>query len=141
MTRFIQRALCQLLLPLLAIWCGGCGDSSSGGGATVSGTVTLDGAGIEDGSISFLPETGEGKQAGGKIAKGQYSVKGVTTGKNRVHIDVQGAKKTPQEAKAERGKEAPKESPIAGAQGNDESVDIQPGSQTKDIHLQKAGGS
>jgi hypothetical protein len=139
MTRFIQRALCQLLPALLAIWCSGCGGGDSG--ASVSGTVTLDGAGIEDGSISFFPESGEGGNAGGKIVNGKYSVKGVSTGKNRVHIDVQGAKKSAREARAERGKETHKESPVAGAQGNDQSVDIQPGSQTKDIQLQKAGGS
>jgi hypothetical protein len=140
MTRLIQRALCQLLPALLAIWCSGCGGGGSGG-ATVSGTVTLNGTGIENGSISFQPESGEGAPAGGKIVNGQYSVKGVTTGKNRVHVDVQGAKKSAREAKAERGKETTKETSIAGAQGNDQSVDIQPGAQTKDIQLEKAGGS
>jgi hypothetical protein len=141
MTRFIQRALSQLLPALLAIWCSGCGGGGSGGGATVSGTVTLNGAEIENGSISFQPETSEGTPAGAKIVKGKYSVKGVTTGKNRIHVDVQGGSKSAREAKAERGKETAKENPIAGAQGNDESVDIQPGTQTKDIQLQKAGGS
>jgi hypothetical protein len=138
MTRFTQRALCQLLPALLAVWCSGCGGGGDGG-ATVSGTVTLDGAGIEDGSISFIPD--EGAPAGGKIANGKYSVKGVTTGRNRVHIDVPGAKKTAQQAKAERGKETTTRNPTEGAQGNDQSVDVQPGSQTKDVQLQKAGGS
>jgi hypothetical protein len=141
MSRFIQRSLCQLLPALLAIWCSGCGGGGSGGGATVNGTVTLDGAGIENGTISFQPESGEGAPAGGKIINGQYSVKGVTTGKNRIHVDVQGAKKSAREAKGERGKETVKEISLAGAQGNDQSVDVQPGTQTKDVQLQKGPGS
>jgi hypothetical protein len=141
MTRFIHGALYQLLPVLLAIGCSGCGEEKRGG-ATVSGTVTLDGAEIDDGTVSFVPATGEGAPAGGKIAKGKYSVQGVATGKNRVHVDVKGgAKRTAREAMAERGKESTVRSPTAGAQGNDETIDVEPGSQTKDIQLQKAGGS
>jgi hypothetical protein len=143
MTRSTRRAVCQLLPILLAAWCTGCGGGGAGGG-DVNGTVTLDGTAIEDGSISFTPETGEGGTAGGKIVQGKYSVKGVATGKNRVHIETGGSKRSAREARAERGKEskeAAAPNPTAGAQGNDQSVDIAPGSQTKDIQLQKGGGS
>jgi hypothetical protein len=136
MTRFTRRTLCQLLPILMAVWCGGCG--GGGEGATVSGTVTLDGTPIEDGSISFSPE-GEGSSAGTKIVKGKYSAKNVTTGKNRVHIDaaVPGKKPT-REERAKGGVTAP-ENPVTKAQGNDQEVEIAPGSQTKDFPLTKAG--
>jgi hypothetical protein len=139
MSRVFQRRLFQLTPVLLAIWCGGCSGGNTGG-AAVSGSVTLDGAPIEDGTISFQPD-GEGAPAGGKITKGQYSVKGVSTGRNRVHVEVPGPKRTAAEARAERGK-APATSvqnPTVGAQGNDQTVDIEPGEQKKDIQLQKGG--
>jgi hypothetical protein len=62
------------------------GCSGGGGGATISGTVTFNGAPLEKGSITFTPEDGKGTPAGGMIENGKYTATGVTSGKNRVEI-------------------------------------------------------
>jgi hypothetical protein len=64
------RPVCRIgLLFALLLVCG-CGD----GTAKVSGTVTLDGTPLEQGSISFLPINGNVKTTGGEIKAGQYVV-------------------------------------------------------------------
>jgi hypothetical protein len=59
-------------------------------GATVSGTVTLDGAPLEDANISFVPKADGQKQAGWAIiAGGKYAIPasgGLGTGAFRVEI-------------------------------------------------------
>ena len=59
-------------------------------GATVHGTVTLDGAPLDDASISFVPKDGGQKQAGwATIAGGKYEIPGTAglgTGTFRVEI-------------------------------------------------------
>jgi hypothetical protein len=57
-----------LLLIVTAV--AGCSSSV----ATVSGTVSLDGQPLADGTISFLPADGATATAGGPIQKGSYSV-------------------------------------------------------------------
>jgi len=64
----------------------GCGGGPKGPKtAQVSGTVTLDGAPLDEGSINFIPEDGTGAPAGTKIVKGSYSV-AVPLGSKRVEI-------------------------------------------------------
>ncbi len=59
---------CGLLaFMLVAI---GCGDGVKLG--DVVGTVTIDGAPVEKGSISFFPVDGQGPSTGGEIAAGKY---------------------------------------------------------------------
>jgi hypothetical protein len=61
----------------------GCGDSNTG---TVSGTVTVDGQPLVEGSISFFPaDPTSGGTAGGPIRDGKYSV-AVPVGKMKVSI-------------------------------------------------------
>ena len=133
MTRFTWCAPCQLLLILVCA--SGCGDGGSGG-ARVDGTVTLDGANLEDGGISFYPVSGEGKSTGGKITGGKYSLKGVSTGKNRIHINIPtGAKRPTQEERA-HPQATP---PPPKIEGNDQEIDVAPGSQEKNIELHKLG--
>jgi len=63
----------------------GCGS----GGTRVEGTVTLDGAPVDGGSISFHPEGGEGKPGGTEIKAGKYAIegdKGLAPGKYKVVI-------------------------------------------------------
>ena len=51
----------------------------------VSGTVTVDGAPIESGAITFLPADGQTPTAGGEIKDGKYRVK-VPVGVMKVSI-------------------------------------------------------
>lgn len=60
----------------------GCGSASQ---ATATGSVTLDGKPIENGTISFVPADGQSATAGGRIENGQYSVE-LLPGAKRVEI-------------------------------------------------------
>jgi hypothetical protein len=55
----------------LAVGCSGSGDDLPR--EPVSGTVTLDGAPLDNGSISFIPTTGQGG-GGGTITDGKFSI-------------------------------------------------------------------
>jgi hypothetical protein len=68
-----------VLVALLAL--AGCAANTG----QVSGTVKVDGEPVETGSILFVPADGKGSTAGGKIEKGQYSVK-VPLGSMKVAI-------------------------------------------------------
>jgi hypothetical protein len=70
-----------LLLTLVAL--AGCGDNS--GLVEVKGTVTLDGAPLEKGAISFSPVDGKTKTAGANIEAGNYSAR-VPPGTMKVSI-------------------------------------------------------
>jgi hypothetical protein len=58
-----------VLVAVVAV-AGGCGT----GVATVSGTVSLDGQPLAEGTISFLPADGATATAGDRIQNGRYSV-------------------------------------------------------------------
>ena len=73
----------------------GCG----GGGAPVSGVVTLDGKPVEGATVSFTPESGDGDGLGGSYGKtdaqGRYTLRtvaqdkpGAAVGKHRVTISL-----------------------------------------------------
>ena len=70
-TMSLVRAACTggFLVTLLAV--AGCGDNS--GLVEVKGAVTLDGAPLEKGAISFSPVDGKTKTAGTNITAGKYS--------------------------------------------------------------------
>src|SRR5438445_399344 len=61
----------------------GCGGR---GGIELSGKATLDGKPLEYASISFSPEDGQGQPVGGSIEEGEFTVTGVSPGKNRVKV-------------------------------------------------------
>jgi len=68
----------RLRLPLVASlglallgFAAGCGGPPQ---AKVSGTVTLDGKPVENGTISFYPTANSGQTAGGGIVNGQYTM-------------------------------------------------------------------
>jgi hypothetical protein len=68
---------------------GGCGGDSLGRLA-ISGTVKVDGAPLEKGTISFQPTEGARTSSGAVIAAGNFSVprdKGLVPGKYRVAIN------------------------------------------------------
>jgi hypothetical protein len=63
----------------------GCGRAGAHKKYKVSGTVTFDGANIQEGRILFLPKDGEGPADGGSIVDGKYEIQ-CTEGKKRVEI-------------------------------------------------------
>lgn len=68
----------------------GCGSSDPLGRRAVNGTVTLDGAPLADGTISFQPTEHGATSSGALIAQGQYAIprdKGLPPGKYRVVIN------------------------------------------------------
>ena len=67
--RWTQWSLFAILLTVPFIT--GCGKPAA---STVEGTVSLDGTPIENGSISFVPTSADGKKGGTLIKDGKYSV-------------------------------------------------------------------
>jgi hypothetical protein len=72
----------------------GCG-SKGFSGATVTGTITVDGSPVPQGSITFTPTTkGQGTERGGTIADGKYTCKDVPLGKHKVRLVLQAGEQT-----------------------------------------------
>jgi hypothetical protein len=82
-----------LILAIAFTLCFGCGTSDR---ASVDGVVTVGGAKLESGTITFIPTNGnKGPSAGGTIENGKYRIesdKGPMVGENKVAI--LGRKKT-----------------------------------------------
>jgi hypothetical protein len=81
----------RLLSVTLAVaLCLGCGKGDGLNRASVEGKVSLDGAPVEQGSITFVPASGtKGPTAGGMVEKGRYSIsaaKGPVVGQYSVEI-------------------------------------------------------
>lgn len=80
-----QRLLCAMIVVCLI----GCG-SSGPPRAAISGTVTLDGEPVSEGTIAFLPAADtKGASTGTEIKEGKYSISsanGPTYGKYKVQI-------------------------------------------------------
>jgi hypothetical protein len=75
------------LLISMALWLG-CGGDSSGRYA-ITGTVTLDGAPLDKGNISFQPTEGAKTTSGAIVNAGSFSIpkdKGLLPGKYRVEV-------------------------------------------------------
>lgn len=82
------RPIATLAAGLLIVL-GGCGSDPLGRHA-VSGSVTLDGAPVDNGNISFQPIEGGTTSAGGPVTAGKYSISaegGLAVGKYRVSIN------------------------------------------------------
>ena len=81
-----------LLLGWMAVACAGCSPRSYPGEKRypLTGKVTYDGAPVDWGSISFLPEGGGAQRvSGGLIENGAYAVteeQGANAGKHRVEV-------------------------------------------------------
>lgn len=90
MLRVTSSEIRRALVTVAILCAAGCGTSSGPIRGAVSGEVTLDGAPIDDGVITFIP-TGatQGAPAGTSIAAGRYSLdagQGPTVGTHRVEI-------------------------------------------------------
>ena len=63
----------------------GCSDGA--GLADVTGSITVDGAPAEKGSITFIPDDGKGPTAGGEIVAGRYAAR-VPVGTSKVQVRI-----------------------------------------------------
>ena len=125
---------CRLGIWILLLVAGGCSGQRGG----VAGKVTLDGAALETGSISFLPIEGtESPTAGAVITNGAYEIprdKGPMPGIFRVEIRAQ--RKT--------GNKIPAGSPAPPGTLVDETVEAIPARYNKESTLRaevKAGAN
>jgi hypothetical protein len=136
-------------LTLVVALTAGCG-----GTTRVTGEVTYDGQPVGDGRISFLPADGKGPPVGASIVGGRYAIENLTPGPKVVKIEA--VKKVPfARSSAEMAKMAaankakgdgsglidPADAIPANAVGNNEKVEVTPGEQTRDFHLQKPAGA
>ncbi len=96
------KACCALALAVCCVAFAGCAPKD--GLVPVKGTITLDGAPIEKGTINFAPKGGPGTAAGGAIVNGKYEAR-VSPGKMAVTIYAQKAEKieNPTQEQIERG--------------------------------------
>lgn len=144
-----RRRACLAVAGLVALAAAGCGGGDS---AVLSGSVTYDGQPVENGTITLLPEDGKGPSAGGQISGGQYRIEGVTPGRKIVRIlgvkAVDFARTSEElrlkaEEAARQGKVGADPEPATSippdAKGNNATVELKPGSQTLDFHLEPPG--
>ncbi len=89
---FLIRHSSPLLLALCLALPAGC--NRHGGRQSLSGTVTLDGQPLDEGSIAFRPQSGTNSAAaGGRIEEGQFAIPpadGAMPGTFRVEITASG---------------------------------------------------
>jgi hypothetical protein len=130
----------------------GCSRSSRG---SLSGKVTFDGQPVEDGTIMLIPEDGKGKEVGGTINGGRYSLNAIPVGRKKVLVTSNShalpdertrslvmqarAKGTKMPAEvSKRPKVAP---PIPPEACTGLVVEIAAGSQSRDFDLTKPGAT
>src|SRR5262245_11762932 len=76
----------RLLFALTVVLLSGCSFDNR---VVVTGIVTVDGKPVDEGTINFAANDGQGTSAGGKIENGKYTLKdtgAVTPGKKNVNI-------------------------------------------------------
>ena len=97
---FLSLSTMVVLLGSISLLAG-CGPSD--GMITISGSVTLDGEPVEDGSISLMPING-GSMGGGLIENGHYTAKS-SPGEMavQIHAHKMVQKKNPSREEVERG--------------------------------------
>lgn len=102
MLKAISKAGFALALAVCCVAFVGCGPKD--GLTPVKGTVTLDGAPIEKGTINFAPKGGPGTATGAPIVDGKYEAR-VSPGKMAVTIYAQKAEKieNPTQEQIDRG--------------------------------------
>jgi hypothetical protein len=137
-----------LLVATTAALLSGCGQSL----ANVSGTVTYDGKPVDDGYITFTPTDGKGKDVGGPIAGGRYTVKEMPPGRKLVKViavrkvnfastSEEMMRKASEARKAGNydGLVDPADIIADNAEGNNAEVEINAGDNNHDVHLRTPG--
>jgi len=84
-TRFsLRRSAAVLVIGLFLVGLAGCGSRAS-----VQGSVTFDGTPIDNGSITFVPDSSSGQKATAQIKDGKYVIesdRGPAPGKYKVEV-------------------------------------------------------
>ena len=124
----------SLLLSLAAFCLLGCGGGSDR--ASLTGSVSYNGAPVESGSISFVPQ-GPGTPFGGKIVAGQYTAEKANAGKFTALVSANAGDSAPRtREEAEQRMNAPSPNYIPEkAEGNSASVDVSGGGQVLDFAI------
>jgi hypothetical protein len=143
----MHRADALALASTLVAWAllsSGCGSTT----ATVTGEVTYDGKAVGDGYITFTPADGKGKDGGGPISNGRYTVAGLPPGPKIVKVIavkpvnfassseemMQRAAKARQSGNHD-GLVDPADTIPENAEGNNARFEVQPGEQTHNFGL------
>ena len=124
----------SLLLTLAAFCLLGCGGDSDS--ASLTGSVSYNGAAVESGTISFMPQ-GPGTPFGGKIVAGNYTAEKANAGKFIALISADAgdsAPRTREEAEQRRNAPSPNYIPEK-AEGNSKSIDVTGGGQALDFAI------
>jgi hypothetical protein len=133
-------------LALAVVGAAGCNQTTS-----VSGSVTYNGEIVEKGAISFAPADGQSASAGAMITDGKYKVNEIAPGSKIVTI--RGAKKVNFAGSSEEAIQMSQEAIASGkewaghlsdpadyipadAEGNKQTIEINPGASTIDFELQ-----
>jgi hypothetical protein len=139
----VRALAAAVLAATVALLVAGCGSST----ASVSGEVTFDGKPV-DGHITFTPADGKGKDGGGPITGGRYTVAGLPPGRKMVKVIA--VRKVNFASTSEEMKQKAAEAQKAGnydglvdpadtipdnAVGNNVEVELKAGDNTRDIHL------
>ncbi|WP_146119128.1 hypothetical protein [Blastopirellula marina] len=133
--------MCQTLAVLaLAIGLAGCGPDD--GMVGVSGTITMDGKPVPEGSITFTPVDGKGRPGGGAFENGSFSTRafpGETAVQIHGHEIIQ--LPNPTQEQVERGLDTERKSIVPGVYNNASKlrIDISPENNTFDFDLTSDG--
>lgn len=145
----MSRRFAVAVTAVIGVFALGCGSDAG----SVTGSVTYDGKPVENGYITFTPADGKGTMVAGPIANGRYSVENVPPGSKIVKIEassgsgpsVQSSEDMAKLSKEWKGKVGPDgiirtETVPADAEGNNQTVEVKPGTQTLDFTLKKPSG-
>lgn len=135
----MSRVALQIAL-VSALALAGCASDNKG---SVTGAVTLNGQPLTKGIINFSPLDPTGGTAGGDVVDGRYQVADLVPGKYQVHIEgvPEGKVVMPGDPETKRtltdAEIEARAHPIPqGTPGNDQTIEIKPGSQTHDFGLE-----
>lgn len=145
--RIVRRLAAVAALVAAAAGLPGCNANAT---ATATGSVTYEGQPVGDGYITFTPADGKGQDAGGRIANGRYAVAGLPPGPKvvkviavrKVNFASTSAEMQQKAAEARKGGNHdglvdPADTIPDDAEGNNVTVEVAPGSQTRDFNLKK----
>lgn len=134
---------------VLGLLSAGCGSDV----ASVSGLVSYEGEPVANGYVTFAPADGKGPMVGGAVTNGRYAVGNVPPGPKVVKVEasngaapsVQTSEDAARVSKEMKGKYGADgiirtETVPVNAVGNNQEIEVKPGTQTLDLSLKKPAG-